>query len=128
MLGPSDHLVVRFRRRVGLQWRRLPHQDQATRHNAKAKRRTYVNQVPRPHRAVLVSADDARFAVPKARADPVGRARVAFEVVEHLASGHVHEADVRVKGRREVSLIVLGRYDRCYRFWGGERMEVSIDD
>ena len=43
----------------------------------------------------------------KARANAVRRARVALEVVEHLASGHVHEADVRVERRREVGLVIL---------------------
>ena len=72
---------------------------------------------------MLVATEHRRLPVPEAGADTVRRARVALEVVQHLPGGHVHEPDVRVKGCREVGLVVLGRYDRCYRFWGGERME-----
>ena len=72
---------------------------------------------------MLVATEHRRLSVPEARADAVRRARVALEVVQHLPGGHVHEADVRVKGRREVGLVVLGWHNRRYRFWCEEWRE-----
>ena len=50
----------------------------------------------------------------KARANAVRRTRMAFEVVEHLAGGHVHKADMRVERRREVGLVILRRHNGSY--------------
>lgn len=117
MFRPSNDFVMNFGRGVWLHHFRLKFRQSVK--DVEPVKLTYIDQIPSPHLTFLVATDYSSFGMTETSATTIGLIDMAREVVQHLPSGTIHEAYVVVESGNKISLGILSRYHRCYRFCQG---------